>query len=181
WLRWAEALGEALLARFHDAAGGGFFSTEAGQEDLLRQKPGFDNALPSGNTLAARALLRLSRHLDREDFRAAAEGTLQGFGPWMQRAPRAFLGMLGVLDQILREPLEIVVSGDPALPATRALLAEVHRRHLPGRLVSVSWDQALPLHQGRRAPEGGAVATVCRGRVCSAPVSHPEALGRLLD
>ena len=182
WLRWAELLGEALLARFHDAAEGGFFSTEAGQGDLLfRQKPGFDNAIPSGNTLAARALLRLSRHLDREDFRAAAEGTLRCFGPWMQRAPRAFLGLLGVLDQVLREPLEIVVSGDPARSATRALLAEVHRRFLPGRLVSVSTDPALPLHQGRRAPEGGAAATVCRGRACSAPVSDPGALGRLLD
>jgi len=182
WLRWAELLGEALLARFHDAAEGGFFSTEAGQADLLfRQKPGFDNALPSGNTLAARALLRLSRHLEREDFRGAAEGTLRCFGPWMQRAPRAFLGLLGVLDQALREPLEIVVSGDPALSATRTLLAEVHRRFLPGRLVSVSTDPALPLHQGRRAPAGGAVATVCRGRTCSAPVSDPGALGHLLD
>ncbi len=182
WLHWAGRLGEALLARFHDAAEGGFFSTEAGQADLLfRQKPGFDNALPSGNTLAARALLRLSRHLEREDFRAAAEGTLRCFGPWMQRAPRAFLGLLGVLDQAQREPLEIVVSGDLTLPATRALLAEVHRRFLPGRLVSVSADSALPLHRGRRAPEGSAVATVCRGRACSAPVSEPGALGRLLD
>ncbi len=182
WLRWAEVLGEALLARFHDGAEGGFFSTEAGQGDLLfRQKPGFDNALPAGNTLAARALLRLSRHLEREDFRAAAEGTLRGFGPWMQRAPRAFLGLLGVLDQVLREPLEIVVSGDPAHPAMRALLAEVHRRHLPGRVVSVSAAQDLPLHAGRRAPGGAPVATVCRGRACSAPVSDPEDLGRLLD
>jgi uncharacterized protein YyaL (SSP411 family) len=182
WLRWAEALGETLLARFHDASEGGFFSTEAGQGNLLfRQKPGFDNALPAGNTLAARALLRLSRHLDREDFRVAAEGTLRGFGPWMHRAPRAFLGLLGVLDQILREPLEIVVSGDLALPATRVLLAEVHRRYLPGRLVSVSAAQDLPLHAGRRAQGNAPVATVCRGRACSAPVSNPEALGRLLD
>jgi uncharacterized protein YyaL (SSP411 family) len=182
WLRWAEELGEALLAHFHDAAEGGFFSTEEGQGDLLfRQKPGFDNALPAGNTLAARALLRLSRHLEREDFRAAAEGTLRGFGPWMHRAPRAFLGLLGVLDQVLREPLEIVVSGDPAQLATRALLAEVHRRYLPGRLVSVSAVQDLPLHAGRRAPGDAPMATVCRGRACSAPVSSAEALGRLLD
>jgi len=181
WLRWAEALGEALLARFLDPAEGGFFSTDAGREDLLfRQKPGFDNAIPSGNTLAARALLRLSRHLEREDFRLAAESALRCFGPWMQRAPRAFLGQLGVLDQALREPLEIVVSGDPAQPACQVLLAEAHRRFLPGRLVSVSAGQDLPLHRGRRAVEGRPIAYVCRGRVCSAPVEDTEALARLL-
>ncbi len=181
WLRWAGTLGEALLARFRDPEGG-FFSTEAGQADLLfRQKPGYDNAVPSGNTLAARALLRLSRHLDREDFREAAEGTLQAFGPWMRRAPRAFLGLLGVLDQLLREPLEIVVSGDPAQPAAKALLAEARRRHLPGLLLSASTTEDLPLHRGRRLPATGAAAFVCRGRSCSAPVSEPAALGRLLD
>ena len=181
WLRWAETLGETLLARFLDPAEGGFFSTEAGQGDLLfRQKPGFDNAIPAGNTLAARALLRLSRHLEREDFRRAAEGTLRCFGPWMQRAPRAFLGLLGVLDQVLREPLEIVVAGDPGFPAAQALLAEVHRRFLPGRLVSASPAQDLPLHLGRGPAKGHPVVYICRGRTCSAPVEDPEALARLL-
>ncbi|HEX9082735.1 MAG TPA: hypothetical protein VF768_10675, partial [Holophagaceae bacterium] len=180
WLRWAEALGEAMLARFQDVEGG-FFSTEAGQEDLLfRQKPGFDNAVPSGNTFAARALLRLSRHLDREDFRAASDGILRAFGPWMTRAPRAFLGLLGVLDQGLRPPLEIVVSGDPVAPETRVLFAEVHRRFLPGRLLSASSEAALPLHRGRRWAGGRPEATVCRGRACSAPVSDPAALAKLL-
>ena len=181
WLRWAEALGEALVARFLDSKDGGFYGTDAGQGDLLfRQKPGFDNAIPAGNTLAARALLRLSRHLERDDFRLAAEGTLRCFGPWLQRAPRAFLGLLGVLDQMLREPLEIVVAGDPSDPTSRALLAEAHRRYLPGRLVSSSPGEELPLHRGRRPAKGRSVAYVCRGRVCAAPVEDPEALAHLL-
>jgi uncharacterized protein YyaL (SSP411 family) len=180
WLRWAEVLGEAMVARFDDSEGG-FFSTEAGQADLLfRQKPGFDNAVPSGNTLAARAMLRLSRHLDREDFRCAVEGTLRAFGPWMARAPRAFLGLSGVLDQVLREPLEIIVSGDPSHPSAQALLAEARRRHLPGRVVSASAEESLPLHRGRRVSTSAAAACVCRGRSCSAPVSTPAALERLL-
>jgi uncharacterized protein YyaL (SSP411 family) len=181
WLDWAEDLAEALMARFHDASEGGFFSTEADQGDLLfRQKPGFDNAIPGGNTLAARALLRLSRHLQRADFRAAAEGALRCFGPWMTRAPRAFLGLLGVLDLALREPLEVAVSGEPSSEPVRRLLAEVHRRHLPGRVVSASADQLLPLHEGRGRPAEGALAFVCRGHACAAPVSTPDGLAALL-
>ncbi|MDR3683658.1 MAG: thioredoxin domain-containing protein [Geothrix sp.] len=182
WMGWAEALGGDLLRRFHDPVDGGFFSTEAGQSDLIfRQKPGFDNAIPSGNTLAARSLLRLSRHLQREDFRSAAEGTLRCFGPWMGRAPRAFLGMLGVLDQTLREPMNVALSGHPADPGVRAMLGEVHRRFLPGRVLSVSPDQLLPLHQGRGSAAGQVLAFVCRGRTCAPPVKSAKDLGRLLQ
>ncbi len=180
-LRWAETLGEGLLARFHDAGEGGFFSTEMGQSDLIfRQKPGFDNAIPGGNTLAARALLRLSRHLQREDFRSAAEGTLQCFGAWMQRAPRAFLGLLGVLDQVLRDPLNVALSGEPTDPGVRAMLYEVHRRFLPGRVLSVSADVLLPLHEGRGSAAGQALAFVCRGRTCAPPVRTARGLAGLL-
>ena len=181
WMRWAEALGEGLLSRHQDPADGGFFSTEAGQEDLLfRQKPGFDNAIPGGNTLAARSLLRLSRHLQREDFRSAAEGTLRCFGPWMARAPRAFLGMLGVLDQALREPMNVALSGHPDDPGVRAMLGEVHQRFLPGRVLSVSPDQLLPLHEGRGSTAGQVLAFVCRGRTCAPPVRSARELARLL-
>jgi hypothetical protein len=181
-LRWAEALGEVMLARFHDPVDGGFFSTEPDQPDLLfRQKPGFDNAIPSGNTLAARALLRLSRHLQREDFRAATEGTLQCFGPWMTRAPRAFLGLLGVLDLVRREHLDVALSGDPGDPLVRDMLREVHRRFLPGRVLSVSGDQLLPLHEGRGLSPGRPLAFVCRGRTCAAPVGTSRELGDLLQ
>ena len=182
WLRWAETLGEGLLTRFHDPADGGFFSTEADQADLIfRQKPGFDNAIPSGNTLAARALQRLSRHLHREDFRVASEGTLRCFGPWMQRVPRAFLGLLGVLDENLREPLDVALSGDPADPGVREMLREVHRRFLPGRVLSVSADQLLPLHQGRGPATGQALAFVCRGQTCAPPVGSARELAGLLQ
>ena len=181
WLEWAEAMAEGLLARYRDPEGGGFFSTEADQSDLLfRQKPGFDNAIPSGNTLAARALLRLSRHLQREDLRSAAEGALRCFGPWMRRAPRAFLGLLGVLDLALREPVEVAISGDPGSPEVRALLAEVHRRHLPGRVLSASEDQLLPLHEGRESPGTGPFVFVCRGHACARPVTSPAELATLL-
>ncbi len=181
WLRWAETLGEVLLARFFDPMDGGFFSTEADQPDLLfRQKPGFDNAIPSGNTLAARALLRLSRHLHREDFRSAAEKTLRCFGPWMIRAPRAFLGLLGVLDLVLSEPLEVALSGKRTDSVVQAMLREVHRRFLPGRVLSVSNDQLLPLHEGRGPGAGRPLAFVCRGRTCAAPVGTSQELADLL-
>jgi uncharacterized protein len=182
WMRWAEVLGEELLKRFHDPIAGGFYSTEADRTDLIfRQKPGFDNAIPGGNTLAARSLLRLSRHLRREDFRSAAERTLKCFGPGMARTPRAFLGLLGVLDMALREPLSVALSGHPEDSSVRAMLGEVNKRFLPGRVLSVSADHLLPLHEGRGTNSGQALAFVCRGRTCAPPVRSAQDLARLLE
>ena len=181
-LRWSEALGQELLARFQDPVDGGCFSTEAAAPGLLlRQKPGYDQALPSGNTLAARALLRLFRHLHREDFRLALERSLRCFAPGMEQAPRAFLGLLGVLDLYLREPLDIAISGEPADPMVQEMLREVHHRHLPGRVLSVSPDSLLPLHAGQAAEPGHPLAFVCRGGTCATPLRDAASLAHCLD
>jgi hypothetical protein len=181
-LRWAGRLAEKLLTRFQDPEAGGFFSTEAAAENLLfRQKPGFDQALPSGNTLAARALLRLSSHLERDDFRISAERALQCFGPWMERAPSAFSGMLGALDRVHRGALEIAISGQASDPKVQAMLAEVHRRHLPGRVLSISTETELPLHHGREAKPGAAMAFVCSSGSCAPPVMDAQGLALCLD
>ena len=57
---WACALADALLARFEDHERGGFFFTSHDHEKLFhRTKPGHDNATPSGNGIAAQALIAL--------------------------------------------------------------------------------------------------------------------------
>ncbi|MBL0210502.1 MAG: thioredoxin domain-containing protein [Holophagaceae bacterium] len=180
WLRLAERIAEAMRSKFEDAGEGGFFSTEAGRSDLLfRQKPGFDNALPSGNTLAATALFRLSRHLERRDFRISAEGILACFAPWMQRAPRAFPGMINALDSALKAPLDIVIAGD--LKQAVGLLAEVHQTFIPHRVLSwTGADPALPLHVGKDAGGGPPLAFVCEKNSCAAPVGDALKLRLLL-
>jgi hypothetical protein len=182
WLAFAGEVAEAMGRKFEDAEAGGFFSTEAGQADLLfRQKPGFDNAVPSGNTLAIQALLRLARHLDREDLRASAERALRCFGPWLKRAPRAFLGMLGALDLALDADLDIAIAGDAKEADTRALLRAVHDHFLPNRVLSCSAESALPLHRGRGKVEGRAAAYVCRNRACDLPQTSQDALAARLS
>jgi uncharacterized protein YyaL (SSP411 family) len=180
WLRWAGQLGEAMQARFEDPAQGGFFASPGQEGDLLfRQKPLHDGALPSGNTLAARALLRLAGHLERPAFRAGAEGALRCAAPLLGRAPGAFLGLLAVLD-LAWSPLSAVITGAPEDPRTRALLAAARSGYRPNLTLSlVAADPTLPLHRHRDRP-GPPAAFVCRGQACAAPVEDPAALERLL-
>jgi uncharacterized protein YyaL (SSP411 family) len=180
WLAWAAELADRMRERFEDPGAGGMFAGAAGSGDLLvRQKPFQDGALPSGNSLAARALLRLAGHLERDDFRAAAEGIHRCAAPMLERMPHAFPGLLRTLDLAGRE-VAVVVAGAPDDPGTRALVAVARRLHLPDRLLSlVAADPGLPLHRSR--DHGGRPAAfVCRGRTCSAPVGDPGALEALL-
>jgi hypothetical protein len=180
WLRWAEQLGESLRTRFEDPDQGGLYGSAAGAGDLLfRQKPLYDGALPSGNTLATGALLRLGRHLQRPDFLASAAGALHSAAPLADQAPTALLAMLAVLGQAESEPVQIVISGPATDPATAELIQEASRTWLPNRILTLATaDPGLPLHQGHDLDRPA--ATVCRDRVCAAPAhSRAELAARL--
>ena len=77
-LRWACQLADALLDRFEDKNAGGFFFTANDHEKLIqRPKPWFDEAIPSGNGVAARNLLRLGHLIGETRYIDAAERTLR--------------------------------------------------------------------------------------------------------
>src|SRR3712207_9324838 len=66
WLEAALALTDKMVEEFWDEEGGGFFYNGRSGEALIgRSKDYFDNATPSGNSVAAEALLRLSRSEER--------------------------------------------------------------------------------------------------------------------
>ena len=178
WLRWAQELGGILVDRFADPAGG-FFWSGPRPDLLVRQKPFHDGALPSGNTLAVRALRRLSGHFGEGPGRAAALAALRAATPLLTRMPAACLGLLGELAAIQAGEREIVIAGDPADPRTRALLATAQRHPRAGAALSLAaCAPDLPLHQGRLGAEP--LAYVCQGGACQRPTADPAELRTLL-
>jgi uncharacterized protein YyaL (SSP411 family) len=80
WLAEAQTLTE-LMIRFHgDAKAGGYYFTANDHEKLFaRAKDQFDGAMPSGNSAAARNLVRLWRATGQPRYRDEAEKTLRAF------------------------------------------------------------------------------------------------------
>ena len=73
WLEEARALTDHLIDEFWDKDGGGFFFTGKSHEHLIvRSKDYFDNATPSGNSVAAGVLLRLAILTGEESYRELA-------------------------------------------------------------------------------------------------------------
>lgn len=184
WLGEASRLAQIMLAQFHDAANGGFFQTGIDHEQLVvRRKDFVDNAIPSGNSMAAEALLRLSVLVGNLEYRAQAVRILLTMQEVMSRQPTGFGRLLCALDTVLAPSQEVAIVGDRMDAATQALLAQVRRPYLPHTVVALKEppsDSLLPLLEGRDLVDGKAAAYVCENYSCRLPVTEPAALAALL-
>jgi len=176
-LAFARDVADALLGQFEDRERGGFWFTAAGADTPLGRTKGFaDDAMASGNGVAAQALARLGWLLGEPRYLDAAErAVLAGFAS-MQRAPEGHAAMLNALDECLA-PVEIVVirGAGRELAAWHDALA---RQYAPRRLTfAIAADAGdLPEALASKPPCGAAVAYVCRGPVCSEPVTELASL-----
>jgi uncharacterized protein YyaL (SSP411 family) len=185
WLGEASRLTQVIFAQFHDEVGGGFFQTGVDHEQLVaRRKDFIDNAIPSGNAMAAESLLRLAVLLDDGRYRQEVGRILIAMKEAMARQPTGFGRLLGVCERFLAPSQEIAIVGDPADPATQALLREVRRRFLPTAVVALKHpdeESLLPLLQGRTLIGGRPTAYVCEHYTCQLPVTDPQALAQQIN
>ena len=184
WLAEASRLTKLLLAQFLDAAGGGFYQTGVEHETLVaRRKDYIDNAVPSGNALAAELLIRLAVLVGNDDYRREATRIVLTMKAGMARQPMGFGRLLCSLDALLAPSREVAIVGDPDDPATQALLAAVRRRHLPNTVLALlkpGEESVLPLLQGRTLVNGKPAAYVCEHYACKLPVTSAEELITLI-
>ena len=171
-LEFAGQLAEVLLAQFEDAEGGGFFFTARDHEALIhRPKPGYDNATPSGNAVAAWGLGRLAALTDRERYATAAERTLELFYPMMRDSPAGYGAMTIALDEHLQPPGVLVLRG--RLEAVAGWRAELAREFLPDTTVLAIADSlsGLPPALDKPARPEPVNGWLCRGVNCLLPIS----------
>jgi len=182
WLEEAIGLASLIVDLFTDEQGGGFYYTSREHEPLIhRPRESYDGAIPSGNSVAAGAFLRLWKLTSEERWSVQARSVLEPMAGAMAHHPQAFSNYLCALDFYLGPVREIAILGDPQKAATRALLAEVSGRYLPNSVLACGLDSRLPLLRGKPRINGEPIAYVCIDSVCEAPVAEPSALGRLLD
>jgi uncharacterized protein len=187
WLDESRRLADAALDLFWDAERAAFFDTGADHEALVvRPRNIFDNAVPSGASVAIDWLMRLALLVGDDRYEARALEALRPMADLMARYPSGFGRYLSALDFHLGPVAEVAVvwpagRESAALP----LLREVFARYLPNRVVAGSAEGAalrgLPLLAERGAVGGFATAYVCQRYVCQAPVTTADALARQLE
>ncbi|XFO71387.1 hypothetical protein SPACI_014020 [Sporomusa acidovorans DSM 3132] len=189
YLRQALRLSNDCKELFWDQEQGGFFFTGKDNEELLqRPKEIYDGAMPSGNSVAALALLKLARLTDNNEYITAVEAMFDCFSPEVAHYPRAYSYFLLALDYYLTAPSHIVIAGDRDDPEVQAMLALAGRSFLPETTVIYN-DPAylsanaelIPLAAGQVAVGGRATSYVCENFTCQRPVQSYQEFEQLLQ
>ena len=172
----AQALADAIIARFEDASAGGFFFTSSDHEKLIvRLKPGPDNATPSGNGVAALGLQRLGHLLGEPRYLDAAERALRAFYPQMQQHASAFATLCMALREYMTPAPSVILRGDEE--AMRDWAATMSRAYRPGAMVITLRNGLAGLPPVLNKPQrAGVNAWVCRGVNCLPPIAERDAL-----
>ena len=185
WFEQADRLATEMLERF-SAPEGGFFDTPADAETvLIRPRDLQDNATPSGNALAAQALLKLAAFSGKEQYQAGAQGALNLVSRLATQYPTAFGAWLSAADFDLGTVQQVAILGEPSDPRTSALVARVREGYRPNLVLSVSVIPVAPVSpaflEQRSMLAGQPTAYVCTGFVCNLPVTRPEQLALQLE
>ncbi len=183
WYTAARARGDAIRAHFADPDGGFHDTADDAEVLVVRPRSLQDNALPSGGAMAASVLLRLAAYGGDPADREAADAALAGIAEAAGRHPLAFAWWLVGVDLAVRGIHEVAIVGDPADPATAALVAVTRSGFRPRAVVACGADpasSAVPLLGGRFRLAGHPTAFVCRDFACRQPVTEPAALDALL-
>ncbi len=199
----ALGLAQRMLDQFWDEADGGFFYTSNDHETLIaRNKETHDNATPSGNSLAATALLKLARLSGRTDLEEKAVATLEMMSGLMTRIPLAAGQSLIALDFLLGPTHEIVVvegvgsqeSGDRSQQEQKKNVADIlcglHQRFIPNKVVyrreATTTDESLPLStrstlSGKSAVNDEVSLYICRFGTCGQPAVGTAAISEAIE
>jgi hypothetical protein len=190
FLEAAVSLADKMLSLFHDGDAGGFFYTATTHEQLIaRNKETYDGSTPSGNSMAATALLRLGRICGRTDLEEKGLATLQFLSGSIGRSPMSGGQALLALDFFLGPTREIVFVDGSQTTETDAALHALYRHFLPNKLVlrhrGSQSDAALPavvkpLLSGKHSHAGQPTIYVCEHGTCGLPVTGIEGLEQAL-
>ena len=181
----AKKIGDAMLARFYDATGGGFFDTEMDADAIgalsARRKPLQDSPTPAGNATAATVLLRLHALTGDAVYETRAQETLETFAGIVEHFGLYASSYGLALRRAVEAPVQVCVIGEDALAEELAVTA-MARYAVNKSVIRLRREQlgALPPALAETLPHlpavDGSVAVVCRGNACLPPISDAEEL-----
>ena len=198
YFKFAEAVGDAMIAKFFDATGGGFFDSEPARDGgslgvlATRRKPLQDSPTPAGNGMAAIALVRLHHFTDDASYRDKAEQTLEAFaGAAAQMG--IFAATYGIaVEHFLASSTQIVVVGEPGSEKAEKLQAVADADFTFGKSsLRLARNEAvaanLPPALASTIPNLPQLASdqpfavLCSGSACQPPITEPDELKKALQ
>jgi uncharacterized protein YyaL (SSP411 family) len=175
----------AVLDRHYwdKAAGGYFFAADDTKDVILRNKSTVDHATPAGNATMVEVLARLFYLTGKSAYRDRADALMGTFAGEIQKNFFPLASFLNA-SEFAQNALQVVIVGQRGEADTDALLITLRAHSLPDLVLSViEPEEQLPDSHpaaGKGQEKGRATAYICRGTVCSLPLTDPTAFDKAL-
>ena len=198
YYRFAQSIGDTMIAKFFDPVSGGFFDAEPAAEGKslgvlsTRRKPLQDSPTPAGNPMAAIALMRLHHYTGDATYRDKAEQTLEAFAGVAEQYG-IFAATYGIaVIHFLESPIQVVVIGGEKSTDSAESLVEVANASFffNKSTLQLAANQAvaenLPPALAATLPNlpqlksSGSFAVLCSGSSCQPPIYDAAELQRAL-
>lgn len=187
-LLFAIELADIVMDHFEDTENGGFYFTANDHENLIqRPKPLMDEAIPSGNGMAAYALNRLGHLIGEQRYIDAAENTLYYAWKSINEVPYAHASLLAALDETLNPPSILIIrqaeSDSESKVESNSWQKACNEHYQLKRLVFAIPNSidSLPGNLDEKKAMDTSIAFYCTGTQCAAPITDIEALKDLLQ
>ena len=183
YLEDALALQKRMIDLFWDDVGGGFyFSSQDGEQLMVRQKEHHDGALPSGNSVAMYNLLRIGRLTAEPHYEEYAFRVGRPVSDAVKQHQISYVHLISALDFANGPSFELVIAGDTTASDTRSMVRAVHQRYLPHKVLLLRPTEEQEPEIVKLAPytryhesiNGSAAAYVCENFSCKNPTSDIE-------
>ncbi|MGH9122539.1 MAG: thioredoxin domain-containing protein, partial [Acidimicrobiales bacterium] len=177
WIAEATAAADGMLDLFWDGDAGVFTTSGSDAERLIAQPVDtVDGAVPSSNSVAAGALLRLAALTGVSAYEQTARKVIDALAPALGKAPSGFANMVAAADLARRGLTELTIAGSDL-----AMLAVAHGSYRPDVVLAWGEPYPSPMWDGRTGTDYAGVAFVCRDQTCGPPLRSAEALAAALS
>ena len=190
WIKEAIRLDQILEKDFEDKEKGGFFMTAHDQESLIaREKPFYDGAEPSGNSVAVSNLLRFSQLTGKSSYKQRAEKAFKTFGSIIKTSPLSFSEFLVSLDRYHSRVPEIVLALPKGqTPHSDHLFKELKKQYFPHKSLLLTFDSKkeekqtfLPPLKQKKTLNGKTTAYICEEGTCHLPTCDLTEMKKQLE
>jgi uncharacterized protein YyaL (SSP411 family) len=187
YLETALDLNKDLLEHFWDYDEGGLYSTpDDGEKLLFRQKKIYDDAVPSGNSVAMRNLLRLGRMTANHELEERAARIGSAFSLRIRELPAAHTQLMVAVDFGVGPSCEVVIAGNSRAEDTSSMLKALRTPFIPNKVVLLnpSEQESPEIHQlaeftqQQLSIDGDATAYVCLDYRCTLPTTD---IGKMME
>lgn len=175
------------IQHFWDEKNGGFFfSPDYGEQLIVRTKEYYDGAIPSGNSIFAFNLLRISRITADSKYENLANKLFDSASLLLDQSPQSFTQLLCAFDFAKGPSYEVIVAGELSTMKTKNIIAELNRHFIPNKVVILvdatnpDYNLSFDYLKSYSMIDSQPTIYVCKNQTCSLPTTDINEALKLL-